>query len=62
MNGYKRPRTSEDFYLFCTYVLEYENYDAQKKEVSFSFTFFLAYSSILFLGTSHQLKSKSTVG
>ncbi|XP_018325524.1 PHD finger protein 23A [Agrilus planipennis] len=31
-NGRKRPRTSEDFYLFCTYILEYENYDAQKNE------------------------------
>lgn len=24
-----RPRTSEDFYLFCTYVLEYEKYDSR---------------------------------
>ncbi|KAE8742299.1 hypothetical protein FOCC_FOCC012178 [Frankliniella occidentalis] len=26
----KRPRTSEDFYLFCKYILEYEDYENQK--------------------------------
>ncbi|XP_022901288.1 PHD finger protein 23A-like [Onthophagus taurus] len=31
-NGTRRPRTSEDFYMFCTYVLQYENYDTDKKE------------------------------
>lgn len=30
VNTSGRPRTSEDFYLFCTYVLEYEKYDAQE--------------------------------
>lgn len=35
-NGIRRPRTSEDFYMFCTYVLQYENYDADKKEVSYT--------------------------
>lgn len=34
-NGIRRPRTSEDFYMFCTYVLQYENYDTDKKEVSY---------------------------
>ncbi|KAF6216536.1 hypothetical protein GE061_000879 [Apolygus lucorum] len=28
----KKPRTSEDFYLFCKFILEYENYDLTKKE------------------------------
>ncbi|XP_044742073.1 rho GTPase-activating protein gacZ-like [Chrysoperla carnea] len=27
----KRPRTREDFYLFCTYVLEHENYNRQEE-------------------------------
>lgn len=26
-NGKRQPRTSEDFYLFCQFILEYENYD-----------------------------------
>lgn len=30
----RRPRTSEDFFLFCTYVLEYENYPANTVEVN----------------------------
>ncbi|XP_014249936.1 PHD finger protein 23B-like [Cimex lectularius] len=28
----KKPRTSEDFYLFCKFILEYENYDETKEE------------------------------
>ncbi|XP_071447661.1 PHD finger protein 13-like isoform X2 [Hetaerina americana] len=28
----KRPRTSEDFYMFCKFILEYENYDMVKQE------------------------------
>lgn len=27
VNGKRQPRTSEDFYLFCQFILEYENYD-----------------------------------
>lgn len=30
----KKPRTSEDFYLFCKFILEYENYNASEKEES----------------------------
>lgn len=30
VNTSGRPRTSEDFYLFCTYVLDYVKYDAQE--------------------------------
>ncbi|CAH1394404.1 unnamed protein product [Nezara viridula] len=30
----KKPRTSEDFYLFCKFILEYENYDVSDKEDS----------------------------
>lgn len=32
VNGTRRPRTSEDFYLFCTYVLQYENYESAVTE------------------------------
>ncbi|XP_046405298.1 PHD finger protein 13-like isoform X2 [Ischnura elegans] len=28
----KRPRTAEDFYMFCKFILEYENYDMVKQE------------------------------
>ncbi|KAK7789472.1 hypothetical protein R5R35_012247 [Gryllus longicercus] len=28
----KRPRTAEDFYLFCSFILEYEKYDVLKRE------------------------------
>ncbi|XP_066997441.2 PHD finger protein 23A isoform X2 [Anabrus simplex] len=28
----KRPRTAEDFYLFCTFILEYEKYGLHKQE------------------------------
>lgn len=28
----KRPRTQEDFYKFCTYILEYENYERLRQE------------------------------
>ncbi|EFX77123.1 PHD finger protein 23-like [Daphnia pulex] len=28
----KRPRTSEDFLLFCKFILEHENYEMQKHE------------------------------
>ncbi|GLV43153.1 hypothetical protein CBL_14168 [Carabus blaptoides fortunei] len=28
----KRPRTREDFYRFCTYILEYEKYELQRHE------------------------------
>ncbi|XP_017786062.1 PREDICTED: PHD finger protein 23-like isoform X2 [Nicrophorus vespilloides] len=28
----RRPRTRDDFYLFCTYVLQYENYETEDKE------------------------------
>lgn len=34
VNGTRRPRTSEDFYLFCTYVLQYENYGSSETENS----------------------------
>lgn len=27
VNSGQRPRTTEDFYLFCQFILEYENYD-----------------------------------
>ncbi|KAL1110290.1 hypothetical protein AAG570_008367 [Ranatra chinensis] len=30
----KKPRTSEDFYLFCKFILEYENYGLTNKEGS----------------------------
>lgn len=30
----KKPRTSEDFYLFCKFILEYENYDVTEKDES----------------------------
>lgn len=33
-NGYRRPRTSADFYDFCTVVLQYANYEAWRNEVS----------------------------
>ncbi|XP_021922730.1 uncharacterized protein LOC110831256 isoform X6 [Zootermopsis nevadensis] len=26
----KRPRTAEDFYLFCKFILEYENYEQEE--------------------------------
>lgn len=35
-NGYRRPRTSADFYEFCTMVLQYENYEGWTKDVSTS--------------------------
>ncbi|XP_063929473.1 PHD finger protein 23A-like [Zophobas morio] len=31
-NGYRRPRTSADFYEFCTMVLQYANYEGWKKD------------------------------
>ncbi|XP_068917488.1 PHD finger protein 23A-like isoform X3 [Tenebrio molitor] len=31
-NGYRRPRTSADFYDFCTMVLQYANYEGWKKD------------------------------
>lgn len=34
-NGYRRPRTSADFYDFCTMVLQYANYEGWRKDVSF---------------------------
>lgn len=34
-NGRRQPRTPEDFYLFCQFILEYENYDEMcSQEVS----------------------------
>lgn len=35
VNSGQRPRTTEDFYLFCQFILEYENYDGTyNQEVS----------------------------
>lgn len=35
----KKPRTSEDFQLFCKIVLEHANYDASDNDVSRKFNF-----------------------
>ena len=35
LNGSKRPRTAEDFLLFCKFILDYENYEMLRQaEVS----------------------------
>ena len=34
-NGRHRRRTADDFLAFCTMVLDYENYEAVKREVRF---------------------------
>jgi hypothetical protein len=35
LNGTKRPRTAEDFLLFCKFILDYENYEMLRQaEVS----------------------------
>lgn len=40
-NGRRQPRTPEDFYLFCQFILEYANYNEMcNQEVSY-FTVFL---------------------
>lgn len=49
-NGRRQPRTPEDFYLFCQFILEYANYNEMcSQEVSGFFAIFsLSLYSILF--------------